>query len=586
MKHRGRSIFSILLALTLLLGALPGMSLTAFAAEQNITITSEHGKIVEAGAETVMTAEPDTVVTITVDPDQHYEVESIIGTYIPESTQEVPQTTYAHETEYFGDWLITGSTVTDGITTIGWKVGNGASLAITPHSDDPDVLIEKVVFWVGVYNEYADAAQLSVSSGTITEVTGNSTGSTITVENIHATSVTLFCSGTTPDTTWVIGRVDIVGYEFSEHDLTIENTGTPNEYRFTMPNGSVSILVNYRELPHFVGHSLSLDGDIGVYFYVDCVDVDPQYLAVQFDWGNPADWWEARWDDYAADGEWIELETKTKTCDRLDVEDTALIGGKTYRKMRVSMFAREMNDKIYAVLYDTRTGSSYDINHPYDVDMEEEGGYSVQDYAMHLYNAEDAELIDLIGGNADAADAARLRELCRSMLIYGAKAQLRFGYYQDGLYDAQAQLADAELTNKTLEPIPSDVAAAFPDKYSFSACGTNFIGYSLVLLSKTSFRLYFQKDTQPPTATLQNSPDPNIEVKTGVNPEGYPYVEIRNIPAKYIMSDFTLKFADDTIQTVSAKAYVKSAMSANEETKNVATAIYRYCEAAEAYFDN
>ena len=84
MKHGSKRFLSILLSLVMVLGLMPGMSLTAYAAaSHNITINSAQNGSVTASVNgsTVTSAEEGATVTLTATPDNGYGLKSVSGTY-------------------------------------------------------------------------------------------------------------------------------------------------------------------------------------------------------------------------------------------------------------------------------------------------------------------------------------------------------------------------------------------------------------------------------------------------------------------------------------------------------------------------
>ena len=117
MKTKKRFL-SILLSLALVLGLLPGMNLTAYAASHNITINNVPNGSVAASinGSTVTSAEEGATVTLTATPDNGYRLKSISGTYKG----------YPHEDKSLnGTKTITGTyfnyTATDAAGA-GWKL--------------------------------------------------------------------------------------------------------------------------------------------------------------------------------------------------------------------------------------------------------------------------------------------------------------------------------------------------------------------------------------------------------------------------------------------------------------------------------
>ena len=295
----------------------------------------------------------------------------------------------------------------------------------------------------------------------------------------------------------------------------------------------------------FIGYSLSLKGDIGVNFFVQ-----PSGDAT----------------DYRVVLSWSE-NSRTVAFSSLNPIAEGQPNAGSY-KITANVEAKEMNDTITAILYDGDTV----------LDVCE---YSVSRYARRiLANA---------GGEFDSlANLDKLQILCEAMLIYGAKAQVQFGYHTD-------DLADAGLAY-TLEDVPARSLATYDAAMAtdLSCFGLIFEGSSLVLETTTAHRLYFSG------TTVEQLADAGVRVNCGnkvlsfiEGTEQYPVcVEIPGMAARNILKNYTVTFTskDGTIVrklTVNAGAYIQIALEDQEQSEalhNVVRAIYWYSVAAEAYF--
>ena len=302
------------------------------------------------------------------------------------------------------------------------------------------------------------------------------------------------------------------------------------------------------ELPSFTGETLTLAGDAGldVNFYVSSGDMEAADLTVE----------------YTVRGETT----------RVSMASLEPVPGQGY-KLPVSMPAKEMNDKIPVQIKQGDTVLSA---------IE----YAAADYARSICAASDADLMAWIGGSATQQKVDNLRELCRAMLVYGAKAQALFDYNTGNLATAGV---DDTLT--ALDETEFNGLAARPN---INTCGLSYRGGTLVLLSETSYRLYFTGTPEEGfAAALEYAPE-GVECRIGTKGQ-YTYVEIYNIPAAEILSNFSLtlgvkqsgSFTSSQTYTVNPGAYIRAVLEDNFSTQaeiDVVTAIYRYCEAAQAYF--
>ena len=308
--------------------------------------------------------------------------------------------------------------------------------------------------------------------------------------------------------------------------------------------------------PAFTGESLTLAGDAGldVNFYVSSGGLDAEDLTVEY--SVPFD---------------------EETIISKPMNELPYVEGRGYL-LAVSVPAKEMNDPIQVKIKqgDTVVNS-----------ME----YAAADYARSIYAASDDDLMAWIGGSATQQKVDNLRELCRAMLVYGAKAQALFDYNTGNLATAgvddtltaldETELADLE--NNYLRP-------------DINAYGLNYYGCSMVLLSETSFRLYFTGTVQAGfAAELVDAPAGMACAVGDKNNGAYTYVDITGIPARELLSTFTLRlgvkdggaFTDYQDFEVKPGTYIRAILtdpSSTAEARDAVTAIYRYCKAAIAYF--
>ena len=303
----------------------------------------------------------------------------------------------------------------------------------------------------------------------------------------------------------------------------------------------------------FVGHSLSLKGDIGVNFYVD-ESVDAANARVVLSWGSG-----------------VNAETQTYTFEELTATDGAY-------KFTANVAAKQMNDTVTAILYVNDT-------------VVERSEYSVVQYANRIIANTGGEFNSLFTGENAAQKLTDLQNLCRAMLIYGAKAQAQFGYNTDSL-------ADADLGAYTLSAVDASSLGSYGTA-DLSDFGLTFTSSCLALESKTSHKLYFDvtdQDALDATTITCGS----LTLERGTDSNGF-YVIIPNMAARNVLKNYTLTFAKNGETTVKLKvnvgAYIgivlddaQSSASlglTNEQRstlKNTVTALYWYSTAAEAYF--
>ena len=283
-----------------------------------------------------------------------------------------------------------------------------------------------------------------------------------------------------------------------------------------------------------VGHSVSLDGDIGVNFYMDLSDdiakSDTAYI--QFEIPRTGD-----------------PEIKT-----VSVKGARKVrsGDKTYYAFKCQVAAKEMTSDVKARIIDgDRSGNIYT--------------YSVKDYADYLLSHADAN------GTDQEKAFAKASELVRKMLNYGAYSQLYFDKNTGKLANEGLSADDKELGEVEIN-IADPVFDALPD-------GVTFEGATLSLKSETTLSLYFMS-----SHTLSFSCD-DYTVET-TRSGGYQIARIRGIRAVSIGDIITLNVNGAPVK-YSPFNYCKSVLdgeSYDPELKNVVKAVYRYWYAASRYF--
>ena len=226
--------------------------------------------------------------------------------------------------------------------------------------------------------------------------------------------------------------------------------------------------------------------------------------------------------------------------------EETVVDGLTYYVFSCGVAAKEMTDVVTSeFFYEGGSTGKYQ--------------YSVKKYADEiLRTTTDEELIDLV----------------EKMLHYGAASQLHFGYNTD-------DLANAGLDTPDYSDVSVD-AAANADQGTDSV---SFYAASLILKSETTLRFFFQADSGDFTVTLG---DQELEVKER---GGLYYVDVTNISAKDLDEDVTVTIHDGTNTadvTYNPMVYCASVLNSNafdQEMKNVASALYLYNQAANAYLE-
>ncbi len=293
----------------------------------------------------------------------------------------------------------------------------------------------------------------------------------------------------------------------------------------------------------FAGYSLSLGGDIGVNFYLDLPDEAlAQGVRIDFAWNGKTD---------------------SVTFDSNSTAETREGVAGLY-KATCNVCAAEMNDAVTACV---TVGES--------AGPVETVSRKVRDYA------------DYILANKDGKYSDKLITLVKSMLNYGANAQTQFEHNTDALANAGVGYPLSSLNDNEI----NGIAGAVPEKDSIHALladkGIAYHGYSLILNTKTTLRFYFKKDGADYTQlALLNSAGANVGTVQDQDTDDC-YIEVGDISAFELGDCYELKFGDTTLG--SFLSYVKDVLQNNNGAQPITdtvTALYRYHEAAAAYFNH
>ena len=282
-----------------------------------------------------------------------------------------------------------------------------------------------------------------------------------------------------------------------------------------------------------VGHSISLDGDIAVNFYMELSDSvvahrDTAYMHFTIPTGKTT----------------TEQDILVKGARIVESDD------KTYYVFKCRVAAKEMTSEIKAQMIDgDQHGTEYT--------------YSVKEYADYLLEHAD-----------EREDLARAVPLVKAMLNYGAYSQVYFDKNPSALANADLKESEKILDNVTID-IADPVIGELPD-------GTTFEGATLSLKSETTLSLYFKSGEK-----LAFSCDGyTVEKATSAD---YQIARIRGIKAKHIGDILTLKINGSEAISYSPLNYCKNMLdggTTNEKLINVVKALYFYRQAADAYFSS
>lgn len=283
-----------------------------------------------------------------------------------------------------------------------------------------------------------------------------------------------------------------------------------------------------------VGHSLTLDGSVGVNFYME---LSSEVIS-----------------DSSAYMEFTLPGGKTSTV-KVSEAPTEVISGTTYYKFKCQVNATAMTDTITAQIKSTVGNSKV-----YE--------YTVKEYADYLFEHKNE--------NTEFAKAA---ELIEAMVNYGSYAQIYAGYNTENLAVGDAKklksLDDVRI-NRYYEPSPYETKV-------------QFAGANLSLLSTTTLRMYFKiTDIDAESVLIGYQGQALEKTQSG----DYYYVELVGIPASKLDDEFCIDVGDGStnfIVTYTPMAYCTSVVhretteTRTEDLKNLIKALVLYNRAADAY---
>ena len=351
-------------------------------------------------------------------------------------------------------------------------------------------------------------------------------GDTIYAGNEDSVALTLGYTGTPSE-----------GYQFSGYAASAGTLGrTENPYTLTMPDEDVTVTAEFGFFDgvgaRLVGHSISLQGDIGVNFYMELApeiaQSDTAYMLFTIPNGD-------------------KTETKTVYVKEITPKDG-------YYIFKCNVAAKEMTSIIKARIYvgETPLGTEYN--------------YSVEEYANYL--------LAHTGDNTEYAKAAPL-----------VRAMLRYGDYAKEYFDKTNTLDPLGDVNITID---DPVIGEFPE-------GTSFDGATLSLKSQTTLSLYLTSNVQGLTFTCaeisaDGQPVKEMTVENVKTETGY-IARIRDIAASELKNTFTLtvKNGETVLGTItySPMNYCYKALNGgttDERLINAVKALVAYADAAKAYF--
>lgn len=278
--------------------------------------------------------------------------------------------------------------------------------------------------------------------------------------------------------------------------------------------------------PTFTGYKLALDGKIGIIYYVDFHNFTPSGTMT------------------------FTRENSTSSATLTQEDD-----GSTVYRATCYVAAKEMGDQVTAsVTADETTATNT---------------YSVKEYLERIIKNEN--------GEAGTEKPEQLQALARSMLNYGAKAQLQFGYKIN-------ELVNAGYENYTPES-PTGLKKLTYTADKFSNYGLKFAGSSLLLTDSTTLRLFFSKDENYDSSTTTLSC--NDKTLSPGSKGNYITFDITGIAAPDVLDNKTVTFSkggNSLVAEFCIRNYISNKYNTDGTLGDVVTALHDYSVKASAYF--
>ena len=302
-----------------------------------------------------------------------------------------------------------------------------------------------------------------------------------------------------------------------------------NSKFFTEGNTLVDISAKVQEI------SLTLGGEIGLNYYieVDPVLVNKHNLTATLSGPN-----------------------ETISVDLSKAEKT----DKGYYKLTYPLYAAQTNESVCLTVIDSTISEIITLYNSKD----EEYTYDSAEYEVNDY-------VNAV--KSDAGADKKLKDLVSSVEVYGAMANELFG----------GEKASDELVSKLPDIKAEDLSGHKLSKTGNMPDGITLVGGSLMLTSKTSFRVYVKRNgsVTVPKVVINNETADAV-LKGG----DYYYYEVKDISAQELSKTQTLVIGNCTLK-FDALTYVHSVLSDPDESQdliNTAKAIYAYSQSADAYF--
>ena len=292
----------------------------------------------------------------------------------------------------------------------------------------------------------------------------------------------------------------------------------------------------------FAGHSLSLNGSIGVNFYLNLTEEQAEKTTVSFTWFD-----------------------KTHIDDTLELDPC----GSGYYKVSCPVAAAEMT-------YDITASVMID-----DVLQDETNTYSAVSYANVIMTDQDFRTSFIEKKGEEKFN--QLLILVQAMLDYGSKTQIRFDRNTENLANGTEDYFTDEVN------IPYNAGDM---NEHLEDCGLEYVGTSVVYLSETTLRHYFRIiNSTKFTEEIKESITFDSQAVSYGEKNGMIYFDKKNIAAAHIDTEYILSINCHDYH-YSALDYSSLLYSSDNTpysdsiTKQLSAAFYRYNQAANIYFND